>query len=236
MNAHLSKILVAAELGGNVGLVRQLAAQAVDAQVDAIALVGSLACRSEAPKVYGELLKAIASTRLPVFYIPGPDDAPFSEFLREAANFEIVLPNIRGVHSTFAVGPGHVAFVGIGGDIVDEPECARDETERLRYPGWEVEYRFKFLKELKDYEKIFLFTTRPEHKGLNENGSAALAEIVKTYNPRLVLVGGSEHHSFTLGISSVVCPGSLIHGHFSLIDFGSGEEKPGFLRGFLRAA
>jgi hypothetical protein len=236
MKTRLSKILLAAEPDGKVDFLRELAQQAVDMRADAIALLGSLAPRTKTPKIYGDIFKTIAEPRLPVFYIPGPDDVPFSEFLREAAGFEVALPNIRGVHATFAMAPGHVIFAGMGGKILDESDCVRDQRETLHYPGWEMGYRLKFLKELKDYEKVFLFTSRPERKGVNEKGSSAVAEVVKTYNPRLVLVAGRERDVFTLGNSSVICPGSLAHGHFTLIDFGSCEAKPGILRDFVRAA
>ena len=35
---------------------------------------------------------------------------------------ELVYPHLNGVHGTFAIGPSHVLFAGMGGEIVDEPE------------------------------------------------------------------------------------------------------------------
>ena len=113
------------------------------------------------------------------------------------------------------IAPGYIVFTSIGGTVRDDPHMLRDELETLRYPGWEVEYRLKFLGELKDYQKVFLFSTPPEHKGFREQGSAVLAELIKTYKPHLVLVSGKE---LMLGTSLVVMPGSLAEGNFSMID------------------
>jgi uncharacterized protein len=81
-----------------------------------------------------------------------------------------------------------------------------------------VEYRLKFLRELKDYQRIFLFTTPPEHKGRGERGSAELAELIKSHNPRLVLVGGREPAQELIGNSLVIALGSLMRGEFTLVD------------------
>src|SRR5258708_2147335 len=110
MRKHVVKVVVASEPGGNIDLVRRLTEEAVTGGADAIALLGSLAPKAKSPKIYGDLLKALAEPRLPAFYIPGPEDVPFSTFLRQAANFELVLSFVRGVHGTFALAPGYVVF------------------------------------------------------------------------------------------------------------------------------
>ena len=172
----------------------------------------------------------LAVTRLPTFYIPGSEDAPIYEYLREAANMEIVSPSLRGVHATFAFAPGYIVFTGIGGTVIDDPHMIREELETLRYPGWEVEYRLKFLGELKDYQKVFLFSTPPEHKGFHEQGSTVLAELIKTYQPRLVLVSGKELKHEMLGTSLLVIPGSLAEGNFSVIDLRQHTVETGSVR------
>jgi len=50
-----------------------------------------------------------------------------------------------------------------------------------------------------------------------------LAELIKTYKPRLVLVGGEEQRQVTIGTSSVVTLGSLTNGDFALIDLRKKE-------------
>ena len=215
---RVSKIVAAAEPGGDVEAVRQLGQEALNSGADAIVLVGSLTPKGADARDYGQMLKTLAAAQLPAFYIPGPDDAPFSEFLREAANFEVVFPHLRGVHGTFAIAPGYVVVAGMGGTISDAPETERDEVTTLSYTAWEVEYRLKSLLELKDYQKVFLFSTPPEHKGRGEKGSTVLAELIKKHNPRFVVVPGDQPKQELLGKSLVVSPGSLAAGNFALLD------------------
>jgi len=218
MRKHVSKVLATSEPLGHLEEVERLAKKVADTDTEAIAVLGSLASKSVTPRAYGKLFKMLAETGLPTFYIPGPEDVPIDEYLREAANIEIVYPSLRGVHGTFAIAPGYIVFTGLGGTVIDDPQMRREELETLRYPGWEVEYRLKFLEELKDYQKVFLFSTPPEHKGFHEPGSATLAALIKSYKPRLVLVNGKEPKRELLGTSLVVMPGSLAEGNFSIID------------------
>jgi Icc-related predicted phosphoesterase len=236
MSSRLSKIIAASGPAGNVEAVRQVGEQARDIRADAVFLVGSLTPKNADPREYGRVLNALGDCGLPAFYIPGSDDAPFGEFLREAANIEIVVPNIHGVHGTFAMAPGHEVITGLGGTILDDMSTVRDEIETLRYPGWELEYRLNFLKELKDYPRIFLFSTFPEHKGLHESGSTVVAEVIKTYKPRLVLVGGRVHKREMIGTSLLVALASLAEGAFTVIDMRTNEAKPGVLRHTASAA
>ena len=218
MRKHVSKILATSEPLGHLEEVECLAKKVADTDAEAIAVLGSLASQSATHRAYGKLFKMLAETGLPTFYIPGPEDVPIDEYLREAANIEIVYSSLRGVHGTFAIAPGYIVFTGLGGTVIDDPQMRREELETLRYPGWEVEYRLKFLEELKDYQKVFLFSTPPEHKGFHEPGSATLAALIKSYKPRLVLVNGKEPKRELLGTSLVVMPGSLAEGNFSIID------------------
>jgi uncharacterized protein len=198
MRKSSSRIVAGAGLCGNVDAVRQLAGEACKVGSGAVALLGTLRGRETGSREYVELFKAVSGTGLPTFYVPGAEDAPFSEFLREAAALEVVYPSVRGIHGTFAMSSGHFIWSGMGGVVEDDPDRIREEDTTLCYPGWEVEYRLKFLHELKDYQKVFLFTTPPEHKGLGQKGSFVLAETIKTYNPRLVLAGG-ERRQVTIG-------------------------------------
>ena len=236
MRGSTSKIIAASGPNGNIEAVRQLGEEARGFGATAIALLGSLTYKNAMRGEYERVLRALGEARLPAFYVPGPEDGPFCEFLRAAASFEVVYSKVRGVHSTFAMGPGHVVWSGMGGTIEDHPETIRDEGESLCYPGWEVEYRLKFLQELKDYEKVFLFTTSPEHKGLREKGSSLLAEIIKSHNPRLVLIGGGEPKEHTVGKSTVVSLGSLAKGNFTVIDLRKREVTARTLREPAKAA
>ncbi|GHO87527.1 hypothetical protein [Dictyobacter formicarum] len=230
MRKHINKILAASEPLGNLEEVERLVKKVAEMDVEAIAILGSLASKGTTNRPYNKLFKMLAAARLPTFYIPGPEDVPIEEYLRAAANIEIVYPYLRGVHATFAMAPGYIVFTGIGGTVIDDPHTIREERETLRYPGWEVEYQLKFLGELKDYQKVFLFTTLPEHKGFHEQGSEVLAELIKTYNPRLVLVSGKELKHEILGTSLVVIPGSLAEGKFCVIDLHQHAVEAGSVR------
>jgi hypothetical protein len=145
-------------------------------------------------------------------------------YLREAYNMETVFTSLHGVHGTCAFAPGPVLFAGLGGDVDDDPDGPRQEQSSLRYPRWEAEYRLKLLRELKDYELVLLFSTPPAHKGLDNPGSEALAELVATYRARLVVCAG-ERGSELIGRSLVVAPGSLADGHYAVADLHEREAE-----------
>lgn len=225
MRNRVTKIAASTELRGQSGKIGQLVEAAGEAGAGALALLGNLSAGGGEAREYAEVLRAVGEANMPAFYIPGPEDAPLGGYLREAYNMEIAFPFIHGVHGTFAFAPGYVVFAGMGGEIEDAPKTEREERERLGYPAWEVEYRLKMLGELRDYQKVFLFTTPPAHKSLKEPGSEVLAELVKTYAPRLVLTGGESFRQERLGTSLVVSPGRLSEGRFAIVDLLEGEAE-----------
>lgn len=81
------------------------------------------------------------------------------------------------------------------------------------------------MRETKDYQKIFLFHTPPTHRGPHEGGSEVLAELAKTYTPRLVLTGGEAFGQEYLGTSLVVAPGRLSEGRYALVDLHEREAQ-----------
>lgn len=236
MRKRVSKILAAADARGNIEAVQQFAEEAANVGADAIVLLGSLTDNNAKVREYGRVLRALSTPGLPTFYIPGREDAPFAEFLHQAANIEVVCPNLHGVHGRFAFAPGYLLFAGMGGAIEDEANTLRDETETLRYPGWEVEYRLKFLRELKDYQQVFLFATPPEHKGHHQKGSSVVAELIKTYKPRVALSGGRAPSQELLGTSLLVTVGGLEHGDFTLVDLGKHAATAATLGQTLKVA
>jgi len=177
-----------------------------------------------------------------VFYIPGPQDVPLYQYLREAYNIELVFPMLKGVHGKVAFGPGHIAFVGMGGHILDDEHVTPEEHEELRYPGWMVEYELKILNELKDYVKVFLFSelkdyvkvflfsTPPSHKGMNRDGSATLEELIKTFAPVVAIVNDKEFYHEFLGTTLVVSPGKLSEGDYAVIDLRRRKVETGDVR------
>jgi uncharacterized protein len=212
---HVNRILCAGQPQGSADAVSRLLAVAEEQRAQAIALVGELGSRDDG---YREVFRALGAGRLPVFWVPGPGDAPAGRYMREAYNIEVAFPLLHGVHGGAALAPeDNVAFAGMGGEIVDDPHVPREEHERLRYPRWEAEYRLKILQVIDYNELVLLFATPPAHKGLGIPGSEAVAELVGTYRPRLVVCGG-ERRVEVLGKSVVVAPGNLATGEYAVAD------------------
>jgi uncharacterized protein len=221
MAQGVRKLVAVAGIGGEVDSLEQLFGEISERGADAIAVVGDLGAPWSKADTYRTIFRALGEADRPTFWVPGPTDAPLRDYLRESYNMEIAYPFLRGVHGTVALGPGDVLFAGMGGEIADDPETIRAEEALIRYPGWEVEYRLKVIREFDSHEQVFLFTTPPAHKGLREPGSEVLAELIKTYNPRLAIVGGEEPAQEELARTLVVCPGRLDHGHYAIVDLGT---------------
>jgi hypothetical protein len=218
---RVTKILCAAEprgVGPSLEHLVNAARQRDD--LHALAVVGDLGTGD--PAGYRTLFRQLASTELPTYWVPGPGDAPVDHYLREAYNIEIVFPFLRGLHGTMAFAPGHVLFAGFGGEVDDDPDAPRQESARLSYPRWEPEYRLKLLRELAEHDVVLLFATPPSHKGHGTKGSEAVAELVGSHRPQLVVCGG-ERRSELLGRSLVVAPGALDDGHYAVVDLHSRE-------------
>ena len=214
---RVKRVLCAAEPRGSAEAIERLLATAGEHDVQAVAIVGDLTGSDDAVAGYRSVFRTLASGGLPAYWVPGPGDAPVEHYMREAHNIEVVFPFLHGLHGTAAFAPGYVLFAGLGGEVLDDPEGPREERERLRYPRWEAEYRLKLLRELPEHQLVLMFATHPAHKGLGTQGSEALAELVGTHRPRLVVCGG-ERGAEMLGRSLVVAPGSLAHGHYAVAD------------------
>ncbi len=74
---------------------------------------------------YAAFFRVLSEAHLPTAYIPGPLDAPIWEYLREAANIELVRPEMRNVHEAFTFWKGPYLVAGIGGEIADEANPRR---------------------------------------------------------------------------------------------------------------
>jgi Icc-related predicted phosphoesterase len=218
-------ILCAADPGGSESAVETLAAAAERRDVDAIALVGDLSAGAAA-EGYRSLFHALTTAGRPAYWVPGPQDAPLDAYFRAAHPIEAIHPRLRGVHGTAALTPdGHLTVAGLGGEIDDKPDAARDEAERLRYPRLEAEYRLRVLETFDDHECVLLFWSHPAHRGQNASGSETVAELINTYRPRLVVCAG-ERGTETLGKRSlVVAPGSLQDGYYAVVDLQAREVE-----------
>jgi uncharacterized protein len=198
---------------GQVDRLEGLLAQREGIGFDSVAVVGDLAGEDG----YRPVFEALGRAGLPAFWVPGPSDAPVQDHLREAHDMEAVFPLLRGVHGTVAVAR-HQVVAGMGGEVVDEPGAEREEAAGLRYPAWEAEYRLKALSDFDDKHVVLLFATPPAHKGLEQPGSEVLAEMVGTHRARLVITGEAEPRVRHLGKTTVVSPGNLADGDYTLVD------------------
>jgi Icc-related predicted phosphoesterase len=230
MARAITTLLTIGPVRGDVASLERVLAQP-DASSDAIAVVGDLGTPWSKRETYRAIFATLGHTGRPTFWIPGSIDAPLGDHLREATSMEIAFPLLRGVHGTFALGPGPVVFTGMGGEIRDDPDTIRDESALLRYPAWEVEYRLKVLHELKTHPIVFLHTTAPAHKGLDLPGSDVLAELIKTWNPRVAVIAHDEPSEVQLGTTLVVCPGRLDRGNYAVVDLHARSVERRVLEG-----
>jgi uncharacterized protein len=229
MSSRVRRLLATGPVNGATETLERLLGSPAAADADALAVVGDLGVPWSKGETYRAIFRSLGEAQRPAFWIPGPTDAPLAAYLRESYNMEVAFPQLHGVHGTVALAPGPVLFAGMGGEIVDDPEAVRMEEALLRYPSWEVEYRLKVIRELKDYPKVFLFATQPAHKGLHGKGGEALAELIKTYNPELAIVAGDGVAEERLGKTLVVAPGRLDHGQYALIDLDDLSVEAGAL-------
>jgi hypothetical protein len=223
---HVNRILCASGPNGSLEGIERLLEVAAEGEAQAIALVGDLGNGHEG---FREVLHALARSQKPVYWVPGPGDAPAGRYLRESYNIEIACPQLRGVHGTAAFAPDTlIAFAGMGGAISDDPDAPREEDASLRYPRWEAAYRLKILDVLDYNELVMLFATPPAHKGRNIPGSDAVAELIGTYRPRLAVSGGGPRIE-EIGRSLVVAPGSLAEGSYVFADLHSRTAEAGHM-------
>jgi Icc-related predicted phosphoesterase len=224
MARRVTRVLCAADPRGSAEALDALGAVVEEHDVQALCVVGDLSGETDGVEGYRSVFHALGNIGLPAFWVPGPDDAPITDYLREAYNMEVVHPFLHGVHGTAAFADGHVLFAGFGGEVSDDPDAERDEVSRLSYPRWEPEYRLKIIRELDEHQLALLFSTPPAHKRLGTPGSEGLTELVGTFRPRLVVCGG-ERMTERIGRSLVVAPGSLDDGHYAIADLHAREAE-----------
>lgn len=168
---------------------------------------------------------------VPVFVVPGKNDAPERFFLQAAFNTEIVSPQIHIVHRSFAPLGRNYIVAGFGGEITEE---TRENEFFLLYPGWEAEFSLAFLRHL-EQAKILLFHTPPAEKFEDENeqaGHEMVSHIMKTYAPQYAICSRStgQKGKLLIGPTLVVCPGQLSQGDYAILDTREREVAYGNLR------
>jgi Icc-related predicted phosphoesterase len=221
---RVRRIICAAAPRGSVSAIEQLCGLADEENAEAIAVVGDLGSEADRRNSYRSIFDRLGHAGLPAFWIPGPEDAPVDGYLREAYNFEIVHPQLHGVHGTAVRAGQHVVFAGMGGEINDDPDSPREEIERLSYPRWEAVYRLKVVRELGEHPLVLMSGSPPAHKGRHTPGSEAVAELIATLRPRIAICGG-EPGVVTLGRTVVVAPGELAEGQYALADLQERDAR-----------
>jgi Icc-related predicted phosphoesterase len=226
MVRRVTRILCVADPRGQAEAVERLLSSSPDFGIGAIVLVGDVGGGEDRPASYRAVLSALAASDCPTFWVPGAGDAPLEDCLREGHAAEVAMPALRCVHGTVAYAPGPVVFAGLGGEISDDPRAPREEVDRLRYPRWEPEHRFRILRDLKPHELVLAMGTPPAHHALGEGGSDVVAEIIGSYVPRIAVCGGPRG-SAMLGRSLVVAPGSVADGHYAVADLQARRAELG---------
>ncbi len=168
---------------------------------------------------------------IPVFLVPGKNDAPERFFLQAAFNTEVVAPHIYTVHRSFAPLGGTYVVAGFGGEITDH---RREDECLLMYPQWEAQFALDFLRHL-EQEKILLFHTAPEEKGEGTSpheGHQMVNHLIKTYDPQFALCAhkNGAKGKTRVGNTLVVYPGRLSQGDYALLDTKEREVEFGNLR------
>jgi Icc-related predicted phosphoesterase len=222
---RLNRVLCVSDPRGSAEGLARLGEAAASRDVQAVAVAGDLGIGRQRSDSYRALFRTLGEIGLPAYWVPGANDAPIPEYLREAHSMELVSEMLRGVHGTAAMAPdGHVLVAGLGGHVDDDLDAPRDEMSRLSYPRWEAEYRLKIIREFDEHQVVLIFATPPSRSGRSAGGSEALAELVGTYRPRLVVSGG-EPATGMIGRSLVVAPGSLAEGSWAIADLHSHEVE-----------
>lgn len=173
--------------------------------------------RSDDAQSITRFFRALNQLGVPVFLVPGRNDAPERFFLQAAFNSEIVEPHIHLVHRSFApLGAGYVV-VGFGGEITSNE---RENEFFLRYPSWEAEFALDFMRHL-EQEKILLTHTPPaENAEMAKDGRGAVSHIIKTYAPQFAVAAraSGEKGKITVANTVVVFPGRLANGDYAILD------------------
>lgn len=205
-------------LGGINGAVEPLAQalQGLTDDVVAIAVVGDLGGPDGTPETYRAVFRTLGRSERPTYWVPGATDTGLRHYLHDTSGLEIAFPQLHGVHGRVADGPGHILYAGMGGEIVDGVDDPSPGDE-LRYSGREAEYRMREITEFKEHPLVLLFTTQPAHKGSRVPGSDVVAELIKTYRPRLAIVAGDGVSEERLGTTLVVSPGRIDRGQYAVI-------------------
>ena len=84
MTRGIRRVLAVGPIRGAIEpLQRLLGEELPRLEADAIAVVGDLGTAWSKPETYRAVFKTLGEADLPAFWVPGPIDAPISEYLSE---------------------------------------------------------------------------------------------------------------------------------------------------------
>lgn len=175
---------------------------------------------------YANVFTLLGNLGVPVYLIPGEDDAPFTALTTALqahwGTGRLVLAH-RAVHAL----PSGDAVAGFGGLLTE----ARDDARLLlHFPDWMAQNAFENLAAFSAVfrearRRIFLFAMPPRAATLDlhggtHTGDSTLNTIIKTYKPHLVCCGGSDGARGVEVVDGalVVRPGSLVDGSYAVVD------------------
>ncbi len=191
------KILVASDLHGELGRIRELVKKAKEENVDAILIAGDLThLETKLEGIVGELKKSGKR----IILIPGNEETnPTIDFL-----VNLYRPMIYNVHKSYFI-LGNVGIIGVGGATKVGPNFLSEEEifESLRE-------NFEKIKDKK--VKIVLVHEPPEipELTLGFEANKKLVEFIKKYQPD-ILICGHMHETFgkkvKVGKTLVINPG-----------------------------
>lgn len=178
MTKKKTKILAAGDIHGDTGLVKKLAKQAKDENVDLIILTGDLTMWEEDTK---NLIGPFAKLKKPILLLHGNHESVATiDFLSE-----IYSPNTKNLHGySFISKDKNIGIFGTGG--ADFGMSAM--TEKQFYDT--LSKAHKRLKDVK--HKIMVthmhpFKTKAEFSGFQ--GSKGIRKAIKKFKPDIVLSG-----------------------------------------------
>ncbi len=171
--------------------------------------------RREAIQALSAFLRSLKTLGIPVYLVPGVNDAPERLFLQAAFNAEIS-GQVHPVHRSFFLHGSAYAISGFGGEITDGE---REGRFFVKYPAWEAEYALEFLHQIRR-PCILVF-----HSGSDE----IMTHLIKSYAPHYAFCSGPRQ-TRVIATTHVISPGRWRDGEYAILDSRGQEVEFGTLR------
>ena len=216
----MNKFLVCAGINGSETALKKLLTLAEERKPDAILFAGGIAdSNGNTPQkatFIAQFFEAIGKSGFFTIVIPGPNDAPLSEFLRAALNAEVIFPNIRVSHAT-PVSKGALGVSGVGGVITESEDVGGPV---IKYSHTSAEYLLRTLWSMTKPVKVLLLSETPPGKLSSNGGNSFVREFIGSYHPSICVVAGDkEHRGFEQEAHGfVINPGMLSEGSAAWLD------------------